>query len=88
MAGSADLAGVGAFIGQQIKLLAGIKVGPGRDTSAANDQGVIVGGMVFPFTTPAGSTGSVFIPYTQISDTSQVEQLINSRAAAVAAISG
>jgi hypothetical protein len=74
--------------GPSITLPAGVTVGAGRETSQTTAGGQVVQGMVFPITTPAGSNTSVFIPYSQIHNTAEVEQLIAARAAAIIAISG
>ena len=71
-----------------ITLPPGVRVGPGRETSQTDHQGMIVQGMVFPITLPSGSTTSVFVPYSQIHDTAAVKSLIDERVRAVMAISG
>lgn len=71
-----------------VEVPAGVTVGPGRETSQTTAGGQVVQGMVFPLTTPAGSNTSVFIPYSQIHDTSAVATAIRNRAAAIIAISG
>lgn len=70
-----------------INLPPGVKVGAGRETSQVNDQGVVVQGMVFPITLPNGTTTSVFVPYTQLHNVDQVQDLIETRVKAILAIS-
>lgn len=72
----------------KITLPAGATIGPGRETSQTNAQGQVVQGIVFAITTKGGTTTSVFIPYSEISDTAKVEQLIAARVNAITAISG
>lgn len=74
--------------GMSIDLPAGVTIGPGRETSQTTSGGQVVQGMVFPLTTPNGSNTSVFIPYSQIHNASQVAAAIRSRAEAIIAISG
>jgi predicted aconitase with swiveling domain len=71
-----------------IQLPQGVTVQPGRETSQTNAQGAIVQGMLFPITLPSGSTTSVFVPYSVISNTSYVEGLIQARVNAIMAIGG
>lgn len=71
-----------------IQLPPGVTVGAGRETSQTNQQGQVVQGMVFPITLPNGSTTSVFIPYTTLTNTAQVQQLISARVDAIMAITG
>lgn len=71
-----------------IALPAGVTIGPGRETSQTNAQGAVIQGMVFPITTAAGSTSSVFVPYSEIHNTAKVQQLIDARVAGITAISG
>lgn len=71
-----------------IQLPPGVTVGAGRETSQVNAQGVVVQGMVFPISLPKGSQTSVFIPYTDIHNVDQVQDLIENRVKAILAISG
>jgi len=71
-----------------INLPPGVTVGPGRETSQTSPQGQIVQGMVFPITLANGSTTTVFVPYSQITDVATVQQLIGARVAAIMAITG
>jgi hypothetical protein len=85
--GEAVAAGVAA--GGGINLPSGIKIEPGRETSQVNGQGQVIQGIVFPITTPAGTTSSVFLPYTQIdNDPGSVGATIAARAASIQAIAG
>lgn len=72
----------------QIQLPAGVSVGAGRETSQTNPQGQVVQGMVFPITLANQSTTSVFIPYTTLTNTAQVQALISARVNAIMAITG
>ena len=72
----------------RIDLPAGVSIGPGRETSQTNGQGVVVQGMVFPITLPSGSVTSAFVPYSEIHDTAKVKALIDGRVRAIMAISG
>lgn len=74
--------------GSGVDLPAGVTIGPGRETSQVNAQGAVQAGMVFPITLPGGSTTSVFIPYSDIHNTAQVQALIDKRVKAIMAISG
>jgi len=71
-----------------VQLPEGVTVGAGRETSQTSPQGSIVQGMVFPITLPNGSTTTVFIPYSQITNVAQVQALISTRVAAIQAITG
>lgn len=71
-----------------ITLPAGATVGPGRETSQTSAQGAIVQGMVFPITLADGTTTTVFVPYSQITQTAQVQALIDARVNAITAITG
>ena len=71
-----------------VQLPAGVTVGPGRETSQTTPQGAIVQGMVFPITLANGSTTTVFVPYSQITQVAQVPQLISDRVNAIMAITG
>ena len=71
-----------------VTLPAGTTVGPGRETSQTNSGGQVVQGMVFPITTPKGSTTSVFVPYSIIHDTTAVEASIKARVDHIIAIGG
>jgi predicted aconitase with swiveling domain len=71
-----------------IALPSGVTIGAGRETSQTNAQGAVIQGMVFPITTAAGSTSSVFVPYSEIHNTVKVQALIAARVAAIVAISG
>ena len=85
--GAAVYAGVQAG-GGLISLPSGVTVQAGRETSQTNATGQVVQGMVFTIDLGGGSTSSVFVPYSEIHNTSAVEQLINSRVAAIRAITG
>lgn len=74
--------------GNQIVLPAGVTVQPGRETSQTNQQGQVVQGMLFPITLPNGSTTTVFVPYSQLGNTAQVQQLFEARITALLAIPG
>ena len=71
-----------------IQLPAGVTVGPGRETSQTSGQGAIVQGMVFPITLQDGTTTTVFIPYSQITNAATVQQLITARVQAIQSITG
>ena len=71
-----------------IEVPPGVTIGPGRETSQTTSGGQVVQGMVFPLTTQAGSNTSVFIPYSEIHDTTAVEAAVRRRAEAIIAISG
>lgn len=72
----------------KVTLPDGVKVGAGRETSRTNGQGQIEQGMSFPITLPSGSETSVFVPYTDIANTSKVQDLIDARVNSIMAISG
>ena len=72
----------------RVDLPSGVRIGVGRETSATNEQGIVVQGMVFPVTLPKGSTTSVFVPYSEIHNTAQVKALIDERVRAIMAITG
>lgn len=71
-----------------IVLPAGVTVGAARETSQTNVQGQVVQGMLFPITLPSGSTTSVFVPYSVLGNTAQVQGLIEQRVSAIMAITG
>jgi predicted aconitase with swiveling domain len=71
-----------------IVLPAGVTVGAARETSQTNVQGQVVQGMLFPITLPSGSTTSVFVPYSVLGNTAQVQGLIEQRVNAIMAITG
>lgn len=66
----------------------GVTIGAGRETSQTNTAGQVVQGVVFPVTTPGGTTTSVFVPYSEVHNTDKVQQLIEARVNAIMAISG
>jgi hypothetical protein len=66
----------------------GVQVQPGRETSQTNGQGQVVQGMLFPVTLPGGSTTTVFVPYTQLTDSNYVLGLIKARVDSILAITG
>lgn len=66
----------------------GVGIGAGRETSQTNTAGMVIQGVVFPVTTPGGTTTSVFIPYSEVHDTAKVKTIIAARVAAIMAISG
>jgi hypothetical protein len=72
----------------KVALPAGVKIGAGRETSQTNDTGAIVQGVSFPITTAAGTSSSVFIPYSELSDAAKVKAIIDARVNALVAISG
>jgi hypothetical protein len=71
-----------------VTLPAGVAIGPGRETSQTNPQGQVVQGMVFPITLPNGSTTTVFIPYSQITNTQWVQEQFAQRVGSILAITG
>jgi hypothetical protein len=71
-----------------VNLPAGVAIGPGRETSQTNPQGQVVQGMVFPITLPNGSTTTVFIPYSQITNTQWVQEQFAQRVGSILAITG
>ena len=74
--------------GGAIILPAGVTIGPGRETSQTTPQGQVVQGMIFPITLQNGTTTTVFIPYTSLTNTQQVQALFTERVAALQAITG
>lgn len=74
--------------GGRVDLPPGVKIGPGRETTQTNGQGQIVQGMVFPITTPNGSTTSVFIPSGELENTAAVRAAIARKVNAIEAIAG
>lgn len=72
----------------KVNLPAGVRAGPGRETSQTNAQGQVVQGVAIPLTTKAGTTLSVFIPYSEVEDTAAIEALIARRVNAIMAITG
>ncbi|MGH2876224.1 MAG: hypothetical protein ACRDLV_08240 [Solirubrobacteraceae bacterium] len=70
-----------------VSLPPGVTVGPGRETSQVDAQGMITQGMAFPITLANGTTTSIFVPYSQLTDVAAVRQLIVSRVQAITAIS-
>lgn len=74
--------------GTSIQLPAGVTIGPGRETSQTNGQGQIAQGIAFPITLPGGTTTTVFVPYSQITNAAQVQALISARVNAITAITG
>lgn len=85
--GQGVAAGVAAG-GGIVNIPFGSAVTAGRETSQVDSNGVVVQGMVFGIKLPDGTTTTVFIPYSQIGNTSYVEGLINARVAAIQAITG
>jgi len=71
-----------------VDLPAGVKIGAGRETSQTNTQGQLIQGMAFPITTANGSTTTVFVPYTDLSNTAKAKQLIADRVSHIDAITG
>ena len=85
--GGAVAAGVAAG-GGLIALPTGVTITPGRETSQVNEQGTVVQGMLFGIKLGGGTTTTVFVPYSEISNTGAVESLINERVRAIQAITG
>ena len=71
-----------------VNLPPGVTIGAGRETAQTDEQGMVVQGMAFPIKLPNGSTSTIFIPYSELHNTAQVRQLIDSRVRAIMAISG
>lgn len=69
-----------------IQLPAGVTVQPGRETSTTNAQGQVVQGMIYPVTLPGGTTTTVFVPYSVLSNIPQVQALFDNRINALLAI--
>jgi hypothetical protein len=74
--------------GGPVVLPPGVTVQPGRETSQTNQQGQVVQGMLFPITLPNGTTTTVFVPYSLLSNTPAVQQLFEQRVTALLAITG
>jgi hypothetical protein len=85
--GGAIAAGVAAG-GGIVNIPFGAAITAGRETSQVDGNGTVQQGMVFGIKLPDGTTTSVFIPYSQITNTSYVEGLIGQRVAAIQAITG
>lgn len=71
-----------------VTLPPGVTIGAGRETSQTNQQGQVVQGMLFPITLPAGTTTTVFVPYTLLGNIEQVQALFSTRVNALTAITG
>jgi hypothetical protein len=71
-----------------VTLPPGVAIGPGRETSQTNQQGQVVQGMLFPITLPNATTTTVFVPYTVLTNTDQVQALFEQRVNALLAITG
>ena len=71
-----------------VTLPPGVAIGAGRETTQTNSQGQVVQGMVFPITLPNMTTTTVFVPYSLLENTAQVEALFNARVNALLAITG
>lgn len=71
-----------------VQLPAGVSIGAGRETSQTNAQGIVVQGMQFPITLPSGTTTTVFIPYTTLTNLAATQALIDERVNAIMAVSG
>lgn len=74
--------------GAKLDLPDGVSLGPGRETSETNAQGVVVQGLKFPITTKNGTTSTVFIPYSELHNTDAVKAIIDRRVNAIVAIAG
>lgn len=74
--------------GDKLTLPAGVTVGTARETSQAGPTGTIESGLSVPFTTPGGTTTTVFVPYSDIEDASAVQQLVTARLQSVMRITG
>lgn len=74
--------------GQALTLPPGWTIGPGRETGQTQPSGQIVQGVVYGLTSPSGTTTSVFVPYSMISNIAQVQGLFDARTSAIAAIGG
>lgn len=71
-----------------VRLPAGVKIGAGRETSQTNDAGQVIQGMVWPITTPGGTTSTVFVANTDLHNTAKVQEIIAAKVAALSAIAG
>jgi len=69
-------------------LPAGVQLGTGRETSQTNAQGAVVQGIQYPVTLPSGTATSVFVPYSQIANITQVQAIFDARINALLAIGG
>lgn len=78
----------GSSSGPTVNLPAGTVIGPGRESSITNQHNQVIQGMVFPLTTPKGTTTSIFIPNTDLSNTAKVQADIAAKVQAIMAIGG
>lgn len=85
--GQGIAAGVAAG-GGIVNLPFGAAITPGRETSQVDGNGTVQQGMVFGVKLADGTTTSVFVPYSQITNTAYVEGLIGQRVQAIQAITG
>ena len=83
-----DVVAGATVIAGQIALPQGVQITTGYETSQVGSGGAVVQGMRFTVEIPGGTTTTVFIPYSQITDTAAVESIVNARVAAIRAITG
>lgn len=64
----------------------GVTVQPGRQTSQTSGQGQVVQGTLYPIVLANGTTSSVFVPDSVLSNAAQVQALFENKINSLAAI--
>lgn len=72
--------------GGTISLPAGVSIGAGRETTQTNSAGQVIQGTLFPITLANGTSSSVFVPNSALSNLAGVEKLFADRVNALQAI--
>ena len=71
-----------------VMLPPGVTVSGGRETTSVNAQGIVVQGMNFTINLPGGAMTTVFIPYSDLGNTAQVQAMIMQRVQSILAVTG
>jgi hypothetical protein len=77
-----------SYTNPAVTLPPGVTAGPARETSQTNQQGNVVQGVLVPITLPSGGTTTVFVPYSVLSNSAQVQALFDNRINALLALPG
>lgn len=69
----------GTSAGGTITLPPGVTIRPGRETSQTNDQGQVQQGTLYPIVLANGTTSSVFVPNSALSNPAIVQALFENK---------
>ena len=84
--GTSDMPATPATNSQTVTIPLGVTVQPGRQTSQTNGQGQVIQGTLYPIVLANGTTSSVFVPDSILTNVAQVEALFTNKIASLSAI--